>query len=101
MPIVFVVQESPGKNLLPARDMGEIRVILMLQDLDKGFDHCVEMLDRALKQANPMDYLLPIGDPILIGVATAIMYKWAKAPSFLVLRWDRVGYRYEPMIINI
>lgn len=93
MPRVYVVQEpSAEQNILPAEKFGELHVILTRSDIRQGTDHCVERLAYALRFMTDDDYLLPIGDPIMIGVATHLAFDRVHTVNFL--RWSRNGYCY-------
>lgn len=97
----FVVQESPGKNLVPARDFGEIHVMLLTNDVNRGLEHCTEVLRNKLVDFQcDKDFLILIGDPILMGIAMIFAFH-VSDDQFQVLRWNREGHRYEPININL
>jgi hypothetical protein len=101
MPICFVVQESPGKNLLPARDFGEIRVLLTTSDVRKGVVHCQQILEDKIADFRcDQDFLILVGDPVLMGIAMILCSEMSEG-DFQILRWDREAYKYDPIEIRI
>lgn len=94
MRTVFVVEEPNGQNILPAQKFGNLRILLLKSDIKQGMDHCVKKLFYELEMITCEDYLLPIGDPILIGVATHIAMR-VNDDSLNMLRWVREAYSYN------
>jgi hypothetical protein len=97
---VFVVQDPSDKNILPATHYGDIHIMLFKKDVDRGLDHCVTVLRDRLMDITDDDSLLPIGDPILIGLATHIAMHFGEG-SINMLRWQRESYRYTQEHITI
>lgn len=97
---VFVVQEVPGRNITPALTYGEV-VILAEHDLSPfSAGPTVAEMRRRLEQYQPGDWLLLIGDPTLIGLATAFVA--AKTGGYLnILKYDRQSQTYIPLKINM
>lgn len=99
-PTVYVTQDSPGKNLLPAKQHGTLKVLLTMGDVMKGPKHMGAKLQRLLVDIQPYDSVLLIGDPIAMGLTMTI----ALHNTFgivNVLRWDRQTYEYEKLIAEI
>jgi hypothetical protein len=87
---VYVVSAVNGKNLLPAKEFGELHVIL------HGGESNVEAynkLDSTLSQIKVDDFLLLIGHPLHIGVAVHLTCTNLLNPQFLI--WDRTNYNYR------
>ena len=97
---VYVVQQSPGKNLEPAKRYGRLKVLLHPRDVLKGADFIVGKLNERLRKINEHDFLLLIGDPIAIGLAITIALDFCEGHIF-VLRWDRERYEYEPVEVTL
>ena len=93
MSIVYVVQESFGKNISPARDYGNIQLLLDRNDTLGDPDFFIGKLQHKLSNFKKDDFLLLIGDPIAIGIATAIALDKTHG-TLSVLRWDREHYKY-------
>ena len=88
-PTVYVVQETPGRNILKATSFGNIEVLLPANtNIMFSSIPVIRKLKRKLSNYNSdKDYLLLIGDPSAIGVCCAIIAQ--KASKFTVLKWDR------------
>ena len=99
-PTVYVIQDSPGKNLLPARDYGSLKILLTHPDTKRDPVFVAKKLQLQLKDITPSDYLLLVGEPIAIGLATHIALHNTHG-IVRVLRWVREEYRYEERIVEI
>lgn len=102
MPIVFVTQDT-SHNLTPALKHGEIQVLTMrdfpLWDRSLGRQSILET-KRILEDYNPdQDFILPLGDPIAIGVAFALVIQ--KHGRVRILKWDRQTFSYNPLEIAV
>lgn len=97
---VYVVQPSQGKNLTPALQYGDL-----LQVIDRDVDPLLEM-DFILREADSKlasfvsenDYLLLIGDPVVIAAVVAVLTN--KVWWFNVLKWDKQDRRYVKITVN-
>ena len=98
---VFVVQET-GKNIAPAREFGNICVMLQHQDVSAGPKRMQTVITTFFESRNlsPEDYLLCIGDPVAIGIATHLALKNTKG-RINMLRWDRTGFQYEVIKLEL
>lgn len=100
-PRVFVVHNDGTKNLLPALDFGSLEVIL--DDRHHSVYVAQPLVDRikaALRTFTRNDYLLLIGDPVAIAIASA----WAvtkNAGEVKVLKWDRQERRYYELQLDM
>jgi hypothetical protein len=90
---VYVVQDSPKFNLLPAAEYGNLQVLLPSGQVMMATAPTISMLRRALRDFSNDDYLLAIGDPIAIGLATAIAAGF-NGGKIRMLKWDRQEHRY-------
>ena len=100
MPTVFVVQDPQDKNILPARDHGTLLVMLQHSDIAKGTEHCIERMAKLLQDMQQGDFILPIGDPVLIGIAFHMAFTLLEG-RVKVLRWNREKYTYNPETLRI
>ena len=99
--MVYVIQEMPGKNILPAAKFGQIVPLLPPSGqiaYSAGF--ATNQLNAKLSNFNDSDYLLLIGDPVAIGISVAIACKWNKGKAKL-LKWDKREMEYYAVEINI
>lgn len=104
MPRVFVTQDTKH-NLAHALPYGDIEIL-------EGKDYplftdgsdVVKRLRAKLKEFNPaQDYLLLVGDPILMALCMAILTEPQDhiTPAFVrVLKWDRQAAQYIPVNIT-
>ncbi|UOF78074.1 hypothetical protein [Caudoviricetes sp.] len=94
MRTVFVIQNVEGKNLLPAKDYGEITIVLSGKETP---DIASEKLRRSFESMRADDYLLLIGHPLNIGIACHLAFCKFPVVNFLV--WDRDHYRYNRQLV--
>lgn len=99
--MVYVTQEQQGKNILPAAKYGEIH-ILMSPNTQIGFSAgaVTRELDSKLSNFSDDDYLLLIGDPVLIGLSVALAAKWNQGRVKL-LKWDKQEHAYFAVQISL
>lgn len=92
---VFVIQDSPGKNLGPAKEYGDLTI--MLHGDENSISASSKLLHH-LEDFNPaMDFLLLIGNPVFIAIASMILTSVAHETRqrIKVLVWDREHYKYN------
>ena len=99
--MVYVTQEQAGKNLLPATRYGELSVLLT-ESNNIGFSagFVCNALRSKLSRFCDDDYLLLIGDPVVIGIAVATAAQWNQG-RVKMLKWDRQEHCYYPVTINL
>jgi hypothetical protein len=97
---VYVVQETPGRNLLPATEYGEVRILLPPGQIVFSSAPTVRRLRAALRNFNDDDYLLLMGDPVAIGAASAVASHYNQG-RIKMLKWDRQYARYVPVEIDL
>jgi len=106
---VFVIQQPfRDLDLSPALEYG--RVEFLLEDTDvhpreRQLKHDTwraqaEMEFRLQRFHGDRDYLLLLGDPAAIGLATAIITK-LNGGKFTLLKWDREQKKYYPVFVNL
>ena len=98
---VYVVQETPGKNILKATSFGNLNVLLPANtNIMFSSIPVIRKLKNKLTKFNPEeDYLLLIGDPSAIGVCCAIIAQ--RFDKFKVLKWDRETQVYYPVSLDL
>jgi len=70
-------------------------------DVQRGVDHCVDVLCKKLNEFDcAQDYLILVGDPILMGVATVFANQMCDG-LLTVLQWDSLNNEYQPIDIKI
>jgi len=98
---VYVVQEVPGRNILGARQYGDLKVLLPSNTnivLSPG--PTISRLRTGLKEFNDSDFLLLMGDPAVIGLACVVASD-INVGKFSILKWDRIEKDYYPVEIDI
>lgn len=101
---VYVVQERKkfdrvtgelvaAVNIMPAAEYGDLIEVFDSKQHALLTSQVVTKLRTKLRKFGDDDYLLPIGNPILIGVATAMAAK-NNMGRVKLLHWDRELMRY-------
>lgn len=98
---VYVVQENPKKSVHDARRFGELRVIYPADSqvvLDS--DTPAAIAKAKLATFSDEDFLLLVGDPVLIGICCmeASHVNGGRVP---LLKWDRIERLYYPVVVDI
>ena len=97
---VFVVQEVPNRNVLPAQKYGELILCLPPGDVVLSAAPTLSRLRKKLKDYKDGDYILTMGDPIAIALAGAIASDINNG-NVQFLKWDRQERVYYPVKANI
>lgn len=98
--MVYVVQEVQGRNVTPARNFGDLTVLLPDGDVVLSPGPTTRKLQRALKAFSDTDYLLLMGDPVAIGMACAVASDINQG-RFKLLKWDRQCHVYYPVDVDL
>ena len=96
---VYIVQDSPGKNFIPAEKFGEAKYLLVGRQSSLAVP-VIRKLRRELRNFTDEDYLLLVGDPVAIGVATALAARQNRG-RVKVLKWDRQESCYYVVQIDL
>lgn len=101
MGTVYIVQESPGKNVLGATSFGNPEFLLP-SDRQVTFSPgpTVFELRNRLQRFCDDDYILLIGDPAAIGIACMVAGE-ANLGRVKLLKWDRQEQRYYPIQVDL
>ena len=96
---IYVPQEQQGKNLSAAMKFGDRIVSCLPQDYQvyTETEDTANRIADALHSFETGDYLLLIGDPILIGLTCAIAFM--RNDSVKVLKWDAQTRTYVPITL--
>jgi hypothetical protein len=97
--IVFVPYDA-GKNLLPAKEYGQLFVMLSATDVSRDYNYIAQVLDQKMRDFKITDYLVLIGDPIIIGILVHIAMR-ITGGTINVLKWDRVRYEYDAITVEV
>lgn len=88
----------PTVDITAARDFGDIRLLVPSGMNQSTTDDAVYQMKAGLKEYTAEDYLLLLGDPVLIGAAVAVL-----APRFTklnLLKWDRKNMKYNLYVLR-
>ena len=99
---VYVVQKpDEKKNILSAKEFGEFHFILPEKtNLIWTPQETVSIIKKELVHFSNEDYLLPIGDPAVIGVCTAVAAGYSQG-HVTFLKWDNREFTYYPVKVNL
>jgi hypothetical protein len=98
---VYMTQRNTTFNIAPALEFGEVVTILPERASAYGdVSDFIHIARNKLADFTEEDYLLPTGDPVLIGAIFALAAR--KTDGYLqVLKWDARGGVYRKTIINL
>lgn len=97
---VFVVQET-DLNLVRATKFGELIPLLPGRlNITMSPAPVIRELKQKLKDFGDQDYILPLGDPIAIGLAFTIAMQLNRG-KFRALKWDKINNSYYVVSCNI
>lgn len=96
---VYVVQETE-RNILPARDFGELHVIFTCKEVRVlSPSDMIDKLHEKLKSVQSYDYILCIGNPIAMALTIYVALTYVS--RIRVLQWNKERYKYEEQTVNI
>ncbi len=93
---VYITQDTGRINLMPATRYGELHVLTHRDCPIDNTNEFITKIAHELSNFDPnTDYLVLVGDPVLIGVCVAIVAgRWDR---LTVLKWDRQEICYAPI----
>lgn len=97
---MYVVQEVKGRDYSPAMKYGELKLLLPEGNITMSTQPTVRRLRKALREFNDDDFLLLSGDPVAIGLATAIAAD-ANQGRLKMLKWENREYLYYNLQADI
>lgn len=97
---VFVTQAT-NLDLVKATRFGEL-VPLIQQSMNIIMQptEIINSLHEGLQDYTPEDFILPTGDPVIIGLAFTIAAAYSRG-HLRVLKWDRQVNDYYPVRLNL
>ncbi len=90
---------QPTIDLTPASVYGDIEILIESNNTGIAIQPLISVLRSRLKDFNDDDYILPVGDPVAIGVVTSIASDNNRG-QIKMLRWDRRLLRYIEIKFN-
>ena len=102
---VYVVQQpAPNINILSASDFGYLVICLTNTGPESQAIYStapfVRKMKKNLQDFRKEDYLLAVGDPVIIGISTTAVSDVTNG-QFNVLKWDKREYRYYPLEVDM
>ena len=102
---VYVVQQpAPNINILSASDFGYLVICLPNTGPESQAIYStapfVRKMKKNLQDFRKDDYLLAVGDPVIIGISTTAVSDVTNG-QFNVLKWDKREYRYYPLEVDM
>lgn len=93
---VYIVQDNPYSpvNYTPAEKYGDIKVCVSGQVNFHSLDRYINVIRSKMTGVTQQDWIVPVGHPVLIGVAMSVM--WQTTGVIRVLVWDRQAMKYYP-----
>lgn len=82
-------KDKPAVNLLPATKFGELIVLLPNTQSMLAPVPTVRVLKERLKDFNDEDYIVPVGDPVLIGTVAMVAAE-INGGRVKFLKWDKI-----------
>ena len=99
---VYVVQQpAPNINILSASDYGYL--VICLPNRDQAIYSTapyVQKMKKNLQDFRKEDYLLAVGDPVIIGISTAEVSN-VTSGQYNMLKWDKREHRYYPLEVDM
>lgn len=108
MPKVFVTQLPsrleegawvPSVDVTPAKEHGDLVFLLPPGMNQPTAETVVPQLQAKLTDFSAEDFLLPMGDPVVMAAAAAIL--GAQISGFKMLKWDRHTKRYNVYRVDL
>ncbi len=110
MPRVFIPQvpsrfDSATNSWMPtvsinaAKAFGELKVMLPPEASRLEPETMVDLLGAAMADYGPDDYILALGNPVIIAI-TAVIADRASSP-LRMLQWDKVSRSYQLMVVQL
>ena len=90
----------PKFSIDAADEYGEVKVLLPYGNVAMAPQPMVVSLRSQLKDFNDEDYILPVGDPAIIGAAIAVAAEFNNG-RVKVLKWRGKQHRYTTLKMNL
>lgn len=89
-------------DMRPVMAFGNLRVLLShsAQVGPEAIDTAIDEIERGLLDYRAGDYIVAVGDPVLIGAAMAIAAGLTDGP-IRVLRWSRATNNYQALEVML
>jgi hypothetical protein len=95
---VYPTQTSPKHDLSKALQFGDLMPCLTSADYAGSNTTYAKIRAMLAQFDSKVDFLLPIGDPVNIGLAFTALYRMGHN-KVRVLKWHRVKAKYQPVLV--
>lgn len=92
-PMVYVTCEPQGFDLTPAVQFGQIKILLQHSQSLLAPVPTIRKLKELLADFSDDDYILPVGDPVLM-CTVAMVAALSNKGRVKFLKWDRIQKAY-------
>lgn len=99
-PVVWIVQNDIRKDFSQAESFGTLAEIFYGTSDVTEPDKLVEHARRLMRNWEPGDYLLMVGDPSLCALCLAIALEYDPTGRVTLLRWDRIKRDYSMLPLD-
>ena len=90
----------PTVNLTPAKRYGDLEIIFPPGASTLAIAPVLRVLRERMRGYLPTDFLLAVGDPVLIAAAAMIASRNTAGHPVQLLKWDRMASDYLLVSIN-
>ena len=98
---VYIVQENPNVNIIGAGRFGDLIPLLPPgRQITLSSAPVVKLLNAKLKNFNDKDFLLAMGDPVAIAIASMVASDINNG-KVNMLKWDRENQCYYNVPIDL
>lgn len=95
---VWVVYNDSRKDYGAAEKFGKLRDIFSNLGRTYDADKMMEHIRYTMRNYVVGDYLLVVGDPVLVAMVTAVALEHDPEVNFL--RWNKFDFCYTPFAVN-
>lgn len=98
-PWVYIPQDSPSKDFSEATRYGVIRTLVLASESRRPSQELLEIIEERLAASNENDFIVPVGDPVIIGLVIFTMLDMHGKIN--ILRWNAVEANYNQETITV
>jgi hypothetical protein len=90
----------PLFDLTPAYHYGDVEILLQSKQTGLNTTPIIQLLREKLQDFCDDDYILPVGDPTIIGIVSALVSDINQG-RFKILKWEKRQRIYIPIQVDI